>query len=143
MINDLKPVATEWKALGIELEIPIGDLDAIGALFTGQGGKAQACLQKVVYHWLVNSTRPPTGKVLKEVLEAVGHRRQANELPKGLLLVGSECQIPSLLCKVKVTHSLPKSFLQNWFIFLQSHTISFLYVIYVESVHLLVHGEPE
>lgn len=110
MIDDLKPVATEWKTLGIELEIPIGDLNAIGALFTGQGGKAQACLQKVVYHWLENSTRPPTGGVLKEVLEAVGNRRQANELPKGLLLVGSECQIPSLLWKVKVTHSLPKSF---------------------------------
>ena len=107
MIDDLKPVAIEWKTLGIELEIPIEDLNAIGALFTGQGGKTQACLQKVVYHWLENSTRPPTGEVLKEVLEAVGHKRQANELPKGLLLVGlgdvgSGCQILCLLWEVKV-----------------------------------------
>ena len=93
MINDLKPVAAKWKTLGIQLEVPMEDLNAIGALFTGEDGKAQACLQRVVDHWLENSTRPPTGQVLKEVLEAVGHRRQANELPKGLSLVGLEHKV--------------------------------------------------
>ena len=93
MINDLKPVAAKWKTLGIQLEVPMEDLNAIGALFTGEDGKAQACLQRVVDHWLENSTRPPTGQVLKEVLEAVGHRRQANELPEGLSLVGLEHKV--------------------------------------------------
>ena len=93
MINDLKPVAAKWKALGIELEVPMEELKAIGARFTGEDGKAQACLQRVVDHWLENSTRPPTGEVLKEVLEAVGHKRQANELPEGLSLVGLEHKI--------------------------------------------------
>ena len=93
MINDLKPVAAKWKALGIELEVPIEELKAIGARFTGEDGKAQACLQRVVDHWFENSTRPPTGEVLKEVLEAVGHRRQANELPEGLSLVGLEHKV--------------------------------------------------
>ena len=88
------------------------DLNAIGALFTGEDGKAQACLQRVVDHWLENSTRPPTGQVLKEVLEAVGHRRQANELPKGLLLAGSGHQALYWLWEVKVTHiNLPTFFL--------------------------------
>ena len=103
MINDLKPVAAKWKTLGIQLEVPMEDLNAIGALFTGEDGKAQACLQRVVDHWLGNSTRPPTGEVLKEVLEAVGHRRQANKLPEGLLLVGSGHQALYWLWEVKVT----------------------------------------
>ena len=87
LINDLRPVAAKWKTLGIELEVPMEDLKEIGARFTGEDGKAQACLQRVVDHWLENSTRPPTGEVLKKVLEAVGHRRQANELSEGLFLV--------------------------------------------------------
>ena len=69
------------------------ELNEIGARFTGEGGKAQACLQKVVGHWLENSTRPSTGEVVKEVLEAVGHKRQANELPEGLSLVELEHKI--------------------------------------------------
>ena len=93
MINDLKSVAAKWKALGIELEVPMEELKAIGARFTGEDGRAQACLQRVVDHWIENSTRPPTGQVLKEVLEAVGHKRQANELPEGLSLVGLEHKI--------------------------------------------------
>ena len=113
LINDLKPVAAKWKALGIELEVPMEELKAIGALFTGEAGKAQACLQRVVDHWLENSTRPPTGEVIKEVLEAVGHRQQANELPKGLLLVGLGRKTLCLLWEVKVTHNLPQSVLQQ------------------------------
>ena len=93
MINDLKSVAAKWKALGIELEVPMEELKAIGARFTGEDGRAQACLQRVVDHWIENSTRPPTGEVLKEVLEVVGHKRQANELPEGLLLVGLEHKV--------------------------------------------------
>ena len=93
MINDLKSVAAKWKALGIELEVPMEELKAIGARFTGEDGRAQACLQRVVDHWIENSTRPPTGEVLKEVLDAVGNRRQANELPEGLLLVGLEHKV--------------------------------------------------
>ena len=86
LVTDLKPVATEWESLGIELEVE--GLEEIGALFTGQGGKVQLCLRKVVLDWLNNSTKPATRDVLKKALEAVGHKRRANDLPTGLLVKG-------------------------------------------------------
>ena len=76
----------------------MGELDTIGALFTGEEGKAQVCLRRVVLEWLNNSTKPVTREALKEALETLGERRRAAELPEGLLFVG-----PRQICH---THSL-------------------------------------
>ena len=86
LVTDLKPVATEWESLGIELEVE--GLKDIGALFTGQGGRVQVCLRRVVLEWLNNSSKPATRDVLKKALEDVGHERRANDLPTGLLVKG-------------------------------------------------------
>ena len=87
MATDLNPVAANWKALGIELEVPLAELNAIGALFTGDAGKAQVCLRRVLLEWLNNSTKPATREVLVEALSAVGQKRRAAELPQGLLWI--------------------------------------------------------
>lgn len=86
MATDLNPVAANWKALGIELEVPLAELNAIGALFTGEGGRAQVCLRRVLLEWLNNSTKPATREVLVEALRtgAMGEKRRADELPQGL-----------------------------------------------------------
>ena len=88
LTRDLIPVASKWKELGIELEVPMAELNAIGALFTGEEGKAQVCLRRVVLEWLNNSTKPVTRKVLQEALETLGEKRRAEELPEGLLFLG-------------------------------------------------------
>ena len=83
-MRDLKPVAAEWESLGIELEVE--GLEEIGAVYTGQGGRVQMYLRKVVLEWLNNSTKPATRDVLKKALEALGHKQRANHLATGLLV---------------------------------------------------------
>lgn len=86
LVTDLKPVATEWESLAIELDVE--GWEDIGALFTGQGGRVQVCLRRVVLEWLNNSSKPATRDVLKKALEDIGHKRRANDLPTGLLVKG-------------------------------------------------------
>jgi len=84
LTSDLSPVASKWLELGIQLEVPMEELDAIGTLITGEQGKAEVCLQRVVLEWLSNSTRPITRDVLVEALgsSSVGEIHRAKELPQ-------------------------------------------------------------
>jgi len=64
------------------------ELNAIGTHITGEQGKAEVCLQRVVLEWLSNSTKPITRDVLVEALgsSSVGEIHCAKELPQGLFL---------------------------------------------------------
>jgi len=88
LTTDLSPVASKWRELGIQLEVPMEELDAIVTHITGEQGMAEVCLQRVILEWLSNSTKPITRDVLVEALgsSSVGEIHRAKELPQGLFL---------------------------------------------------------
>jgi len=83
-------VADKWRVIGIYLEIPDGQLRAIGA---DHHGDPQECLIAMLTVWLSRHSPPPTWEEITEALEFVGYAFVAHNLREKFC----ECHTYSLI----------------------------------------------
>ena len=59
-------MAAQWDTLGILIDVPVEELEAI----KGRGDRIDHCFQSVLYEWLKNGPSPRTKTTLLEALRS-------------------------------------------------------------------------
>lgn len=80
LIEDLQPLAADWKSLGTQLKIKRTQLRNI----EGENSRVANCFENVIEDWLTNVDPPHTKERLVEVLESesLREKRLANDIKK-------------------------------------------------------------
>ena len=73
LLNDLKPLAAEWKKLGVELHVPMATMNSID----GQKSMCQDCLMGMIQDWLATNGSTQQGKTGGNIGDAGNWREQA------------------------------------------------------------------
>lgn len=95
LVEDLQPLAANWKSLGTQLKIKRSELRNIEG-----GSMVQKCFENVIEEWLNNVDTPHTKDVLVKVLlsRPLGEMRLANHIKsdEGILFdfMCGYCDIP-------------------------------------------------
>lgn len=78
LVEDLQPLAANWKSLGTQLKIG----RALLRTLAGEESRVQNCFECILEEWLCGVDPPHTKSVLVEVLttQALGEKRLANEI---------------------------------------------------------------
>ena len=74
--TDLKSLAAQWYAFGLQLGMSASTLDAIG----GEKDSAANILRRVIQKWLEGSYEPRTKEVLMDAVKSAGNARLAREI---------------------------------------------------------------
>ena len=90
-MNHLKPIASQWKAFGLQLGLSSGELDTIAATLLLIPGVPVAYLQEVLKRWLDRAPPFPTLTKLCDALRssAVNQSRIALELQQQYQIRGT------------------------------------------------------
>ena len=73
----LNKVASEWKRLGVNLEIPEGMLNNIAADYPH---KSEDCLLEMLKEWLKRQDAPPSWATIVDAVESLGYKQLGSEL---------------------------------------------------------------
>ena len=78
IFEELKPLASNWKTIGVFLDVDIDDLDRIECEWNGV---VIDCLREMLSWWLKQVTPPPTWADLIDAVEQIDEEK-AKELGK-------------------------------------------------------------
>ena len=70
-------MASEWKRLGVNLEIPEGMLNSIAADYPH---KSEDCLLEMLKEWLKRQDAPPSWANIVDAVESLGYKQLGSEL---------------------------------------------------------------
>ena len=70
-------MASEWKRLGVNLEIPEGTLNNIAADYPH---KSEDCLLEMLKEWLKRQDAPPSWATIVDAVESLGYKQLGSEL---------------------------------------------------------------
>ena len=101
-MNILQPVAAEWKALGLQLGVPIGELKNIACTPANAAAGPTACLRDMLTKWLETTSTPNlTSLSVALRCDSVQEKRLADELKEKYMAYKVHTQI--LLDKISLT----------------------------------------
>ena len=92
LVEDLHPLAANWKSLGTQLNIKRAQLRTIA----GEDSRVANCFEAIIDEWFTSVDPPHTKERLVKVLEseALREKRLANEIKKDegnqLALLGND-----------------------------------------------------
>ena len=67
LLRELSSLASDWKHIGVQLKIPIGQLNTIKS----DNDRAKDCLLEMLEVWLKMTAPPPSWELLVEALTVV------------------------------------------------------------------------